>query len=182
MTSHLYFWQFYIVSSIIYRFLSPTSPTTMGWLAKAPAVGQCPTAHRYLRSPLGENLYLGGPVSLVNHDPVGRILVHVPTCQSTAARHIVKVVSKRKLIPGSELLWSYENKNVGSRDLSLYLVSEWFFTVSINNIILVSNKLQILYNFQPTWKFCRNAVVRLKHHHWSVQNHVPKRGNMLWVE
>lgn len=39
---------------------------SMGWLAVAPQPQECPTGHRYLRSPLSSKSYLGGPLSLCN--------------------------------------------------------------------------------------------------------------------
>ncbi|KAK3916896.1 Chaperone protein [Frankliniella fusca] len=108
-------------------FLSPTKKTVMGWLAKAPEANQCPTAHRYQRSALESNLYLGGPVSLVNQDALGRISVHASTCKSAAKRHLVTVLSTRKMVPGSELLlWTYCRQNVNSNDLNLTPTTEWF--------------------------------------------------------
>lgn len=108
----------------------------MGWVAKAPEKDQCPTAHRYRRSPLGDNLYLGGPISLVNQDSVGRVSVHPPISERTAARHLVRVLSVRKLLPGSELLWTYGSQNTYTKSLNLSPVTDWFFTVSFNILVL----------------------------------------------
>lgn len=99
----------------------------LGWIVKAPSDDQCPTSHRYLRSPVeGSSCYLGGPISLANRDPVDRVCV-----QLSKERNMAIVTSKpgRRMVPGGEILWSY--KLAEKCEIKMYAAEDWFHEVNI---------------------------------------------------
>lgn len=133
----------------------------MGWLARAPSEGQCATGHRYLRSPVEPNLYLGGPISLANRDDVSRISINMPFNKTSSSRGLVTVFKLRTLPPGSELLWSYSCRSTSNATFSMHSYDEWFKQVRIS-IHFFTGGIDLNFTdiFVLPWPYCSAAVRR----------------------
>lgn len=124
-------------SSFIFRPFNNVKKSSLGYFVKVPTVGQCPTAHRYLRSPAGNGLYIGGPVSLCNHDPVGNVEVSLTSGQvmrneTMQDYHHVRVLRKSKpLTEGQEVTWNYHQVRGSGTFLQR---SSWFDEVGIQQL------------------------------------------------
>jgi len=97
-----------ILSFVAYRSITNSSNMKdMGWIAHAPSNKECPTGHRYLRSPISTSSYLGGPISLANWAPNKKSTVkccaHV-NCDKSGKYHLT---TKRPLAPLTPVLWNY---------------------------------------------------------------------------
>ncbi|XP_034253862.1 uncharacterized protein LOC117652823 isoform X2 [Thrips palmi] len=112
------------------RVLTEKKPLTLGWLARVPSPDMCPTGHRYLRSPTGEEkypVYLGGPISIANYDKVDRVLCRRLISQKEPNKNKMGVCKgpKRKLSPGQEVLWSYNFDPAAKRCPNFFPENEW---------------------------------------------------------
>lgn len=85
----------------------------LGWLVRVPDVSQCQTAHRYLRSPvakhlyLGENFYLGGPLSLANWSNTPTIKGIRSDLKTLPGKFGYQVATLKPMPPGTEVTWNY---------------------------------------------------------------------------
>lgn len=113
------------------RVLSSTAVKKFGWMVKAPSPPECHTGHRYLRSPVDSNLYLGGPVSLINFDRDANTQLMLCPRQG-----FVGLVTKRPLLPGNEVSWSYTFMHRSSPMQDLNHKNKWFL-VSCWHFVLV---------------------------------------------
>ena len=129
-----------LVSYLLYMFsraFTAGKPAVMGWLSKAPNTDQCPTAHRYLRSPCTYSrdqcrIYLGGPISLANFDSENRVICkrNLSDVEPWVHKLSVSKNPKRTIKSGMEVLWSY---NLGLHDKlhpNLYPQNQWLVVSS----------------------------------------------------
>lgn len=126
-----------INSSLLDRMFSEANPMTVGWLAISPP-NDCPTSHRYLRSPCWseqetEGVYLGGPISWANYNRTDMVECKRYFSDKEPNMNKLKMTKARgrKLAPGKELLWSY---NIKENGLSFYSEKEWQLVSSIKKI------------------------------------------------
>jgi len=102
----------------------------MGWLAVAPKPEECPTGHRYLRSPIAEKSYLGGPVSLANWDKTRESTVrchaHI-NCGETSKYFMITV---KPLAPLTPITWNYGFTRQDTYP-PLHDISKWLLSVSL---------------------------------------------------
>lgn len=117
-------------SSSLCRSLTSNSFTILGWLVTAPSPEDCTTGHRYLRSPVDGNLYLGGPISLGQFSKTPTV-----RCQRALNHPGVQVTTVCPLEPGSDVKWTYfknSKKKVDAVDGNavdpvnfLFSIKEW---------------------------------------------------------
>ena len=114
-----------------YRLLSANNTAILGWLARIPSPKTCPTSHRYLRSSFlleeDEDLYLGGPISMANYDKVNRVICIRCLSSNEIRRNKVAVYKApgRKIIPGQEVVWSYNLNATKRKYQRFYHQKDW---------------------------------------------------------
>jgi hypothetical protein len=100
----------YMVMFFSLSSLTAGNCSALGWLAEAPQNDEGPTSH-YLRSPIGTNLYLGGPLSLCNWAWVKTSEATVSPKKSSSSlidsKYLYYVTTIRPLDGGTEVLWNY---------------------------------------------------------------------------
>lgn len=128
----------------------------MGWLARVPSVEECPTGHRYLRSlccrDTDDNIYLGGPISLANFDVVDRVECKrfISTIEPRRNKMSVTRVRGRRLVPGMEVLWSYNLDATKKAKPNLSPQNEWQLvgcSLSLQILFIFTGQNLILYYF-----------------------------------
>lgn len=80
---------------------------TMGWIARAPKPDECPTGHRYLRSPICATSYLGGPLSLANWARPNLCTIKCLAHRSCSGNGKYNFVTMRPLPPLTPIEWQY---------------------------------------------------------------------------
>lgn len=105
--------------------ISENSCVCLGWLAVCPSIGECDTAHRYMRSPIGTNLYLAGAISLANWAKTSEATVKARKSSSSVPfqKKLYYVNTVKRLAKGTEVLWNYGQ--LGIMEFPLGDASTW---------------------------------------------------------
>lgn len=118
------------MSTILFPYYSSLTGSTshaFGWLVVCPEENDCPTAHRYLRSPIGANLYLGGPLSLSNWARTADATITAKKSSSTLSefKYMYFISTVHPLDEGTEILWNYGIKREKEFPFKLDVTSSW---------------------------------------------------------